>query len=39
MWAQQRRVIEIKQRIQQYGQKEGMIDKGMVPSLDKRASS
>jgi hypothetical protein len=38
MWAQQRRVIEIK-RIQQYGQKEGMIDKGMVPSLDERASS
>ena len=30
MWAQQRRVIGIKQRIQQYGQKEGMVDKGMV---------
>jgi hypothetical protein len=39
MWAQQRRMIGIKQYIQQYGQKEGMVDKGIVPSLDERASS
>jgi hypothetical protein len=49
MWAQQRRVIRIKQRIQQYGPKEErtrthvererVVDKGMAPSLDERASS
>ena len=39
MWAQQRRVIGIRQHIQQYEKREGMVDKGMVPSLDERASS
>jgi hypothetical protein len=49
MWAQRRRVIGIKQRIQQYGPKEEktrthgergrVVDKGMVPSLDERFPS